>query len=93
MAEVRTIKTCARCGVVISNLSDPNTVWQAHIRVKYCPQCRELKKIEWKKTKQRNYRTSKKEMQKQMDLLQVEIELLKEEIDKERNKHGKNKRA
>lgn len=87
MAEVPCIKRCIRCGEVISDLTDPNTNWNRHIKVKYCTQCKAVKKVEWQRTANRNYKTSKQKLQKQMDLMQAEIELLKAEIDKERNKH------
>ena len=77
-------KFCAMCGRLISDLDDPATDYFRHIRLKYCPVCREtaehLQGVDRVKRYRERKRKRDKERDIQLDLLKEENELLRKRI-------------
>lgn len=76
------IKRCSRCGVEISNIYTAD--YYAHIRVKYCDQCREIVTKEQTAARVKALRRRRRERNKLLDdrleLLEEENRLLRERI-------------
>lgn len=83
---LETVKYCRMCGALISNLDDPTTDYYRHIRVKYCPTCRETADHLHGLDRLKRYRQRKKQQNQatadQLRLLQEENELLRQQIAK-----------
>ena len=76
-----TVKRCTMCGAVISDLDNPTTDYYSHIRLKYCPTCREtaerLHSLERVKRYRERKRQQDRETAEQLRLLKEENELLR----------------
>lgn len=77
-------KYCAMCGKLISDINDPMTDWQSHIRIKYCKECADLRY----KMAKRNWASKNTDAKKTVDaylseyshLMREQIEELKEQV-------------
>lgn len=82
-------KFCVMCGRLISDLDDPATDYFRHIRLKYCPVCREtaehLQGVDRVKRYRERKRKRDKERDTQLDLLKEENELLRKRIEQLRD--------
>lgn len=78
------VKRCTMCGKVISDLNDETTDYYRHIRLKYCPICRETAEHLQGVDRVRRYRERKRQQDKarddQLRLLQEENELLRQRV-------------
>lgn len=78
------VKRCTMCGKVISDLNDQTTDYYRHIRLKYCPICRETAEHLQGVDRVRRYRERKRQQDKarddQLRLLQEENELLRQRV-------------
>lgn len=76
-----TVKRCTMCGKVISDLNDETTDYYRHIRLKYCPICRETAEHLQGVDRVRRYRERKRQQDRetaeQLRLLKEENELLR----------------
>lgn len=75
-------KYCICCGTLISDINSAD--YFKHIRVKYCPTCRDLMKRYQSAARQYNFRQKQKQINKLRDdrlqLLAEENELLRQRI-------------
>ena len=78
------VKRCTMCGKIISDLNDEKTDYFRHIRLKYCPICRETAEHLQGVDRVRRYRERKRQQDKarddQLRLLQEENELLRQRV-------------
>lgn len=78
------VKRCTMCGKIISDLNDETTDYYRHIRLKYCPTCRETAEHLQGVDRVRRYRERKRQQDKarddQLQLLQEENELLRQRV-------------
>jgi hypothetical protein len=92
MKVIDDVKYCKRCGAKISDLDSDNCDYFRHISVKYCPVCRATS--DRLKTAQRVYNLRQRKKQKdkfrdeQLVLLKQENELLRQRIQKLREKNN-----
>lgn len=89
-------KYCLFCGVLISDLNDPECNFYRHIRLKYCDSCRSMVERFQNCNRGSNLRQRKKQKEKfrdeQLELLRNENELLRENIRQLREEAERNKR-
>lgn len=75
------LKRCTRCGVLISDLDNPTTDYYSHIRLKYCPDCRQAVEKRQSLERVKRYRERKRQQDRetaeQLRLLKEENELLR----------------
>ena len=69
-------KYCKCCGQLISDINIEGTDFYRHIRIKYCPECRDMMQHYQSALRQHNYRQRNKQAQKLRD---ERISLLAEE--------------
>ena len=70
-------KFCLMCGKLISDINDPMTDWQSHIRIKYCKECADIRY----KMAKRNWASKNTDAKKVVDAYLGEYsELMREQI-------------
>lgn len=78
------VKRCTMCGKIISDLNDETTDYYRHIRLKYCPTCRETAEHLQGVDRVRRYRERKRQQDRetaeQLRLLKEENELLRQRV-------------
>ena len=60
-------KYCKCCGQLISDINIEGTDFYRHIRIKYCPECRDMMQHYQSALRQHNYRQRNKQAQKLRD--------------------------